>query len=67
MVFSGSDILLFKENWATGEREKHANGKLLRLPNGRLGFRLHDEEEVIFVEFEREENACTFFDLIGWK
>src|SRR5688500_10173972 len=50
MELSGDKILLYKESWATKEREPMPSGELLDLPDGKIGFLLADPSGDIWFE-----------------
>lgn len=66
IFFKGNEIQLIKEDLITRVREKEPRGVLLRLPNHRLGYDLPLEEGICRLEFSRESNSETVFDILGW-
>ncbi|MEQ1933916.1 MAG: hypothetical protein ABL962_08570 [Fimbriimonadaceae bacterium] len=66
MVREKGRFALYRESWATGEREPYANAYLDILPDKRLGFTTAAGGKAYYLELERTENAETIFDAIGW-
>lgn len=58
---------LYRENWATGERDAAPNCRFDWLPHGRLAATLPGEHGPIQLEMRRTENAQTAFDLLGLR
>ncbi|MBX3120347.1 MAG: hypothetical protein KF784_14895 [Fimbriimonadaceae bacterium] len=68
MEVRNDEITLWNESFITHERDTVPTGKLKRLPGGRLSYTVYYEKgESLQIEFEREANAESVFDLLCWR